>query len=86
MKEVLAWSKPVIVNDVGDLAEYVIPGRNGYIVDAANSREVAAAIEKACANAHTMRDACVASMVAYDEGVVNGMVAGYIFDVAACAK
>ena len=26
MKEVLACGKPVVVNDVGDLAEYVIPG------------------------------------------------------------
>ena len=68
VKEVLAWSKPVIVNDVGDLAEYVIPGRNGYIVDAANSREVAATIENACANAHSMREACIASMELYDEG------------------
>jgi glycosyltransferase involved in cell wall biosynthesis len=33
-QEVLACGKPVIVNDAGDLAEYVIPGRNGYIVDA----------------------------------------------------
>ena len=74
MKEVLAWSKPVIVNDVGDLAEYVIPGRNGYIVDPDNSRKVAAAIEKACANAYTMRDACIASMVPYDEGVINGII------------
>ncbi len=49
MKEVLACGKPVVVNDVGDLAEYVVPGRNGCIVDAANSREVAAAIEAACA-------------------------------------
>ena len=67
------------MNDVGDLAECVIPGRNGYIVDPANSREVAAAIEKACANAHTMRDACIASMVPYDEGVINGVVVKYIF-------
>ena len=79
MKEVLACGKPVIVNEVGDLAEYVIPGRNGYIVDPNNSREVAAAIENACANSHTMRDACIASMEPYDEGVVNGMVVGYLF-------
>ena len=76
----MACGKPVVVNDVGDLAEYVVPGRNGYIVDAANSREVAAAIDNACANSHSMRDACIASMEPYDEGVVNGMVVGYIFD------
>ena len=75
----LACDKPVIVNDVGDLAEYVVPGRNGYIVDPANSREVAAAIEAACANSHSMRDACVASMEPYDEGVINGVVVKYIF-------
>ena len=78
----LACDKPVIVNDVGDLAEYVVPGRNGYIVDPANSREVAAAIEAACANSHSMRDACVASMEPYDEGVINGMVVEYILDGA----
>jgi hypothetical protein len=33
-----------------------------------------------------MCEACIASMVPFDEGVVNGMVVGYIFDVAACAK
>ena len=76
----MACGKPVIVNDAGDLAEYVIPGRNGYIVDPANSREVATAIDNACANSHSMRDACIASMEPYDEGVVNGMVVGYIFD------
>ena len=63
MKEVLACGKPVIVNDVGDLAEYFIPGRNGYIVDPANSREVATAIVNAFANGHTMRKACITSMV-----------------------
>ena len=76
----MACGKSVIVNDAGDLAEYVVPGRNGYIVDAANSREVAAAIEKACANAYSMREACIASMVPYDEGVINGMVVKYVFD------
>ena len=75
----MACGKPVIVNDAGDLAEYVIPGRNGYIVDPANSREVAAAIENACANGHSMREACVASMEPYDEGVVNAMIVKQIF-------
>jgi glycosyltransferase involved in cell wall biosynthesis len=75
----MACGKPVIVNDAGDLAEYVIPGRNGYIVDPANSREVATAIEAACANSHSMRDACVASMEPYDEGVVNAMIVKQIF-------
>ena len=76
----MACGKPVIVNDAGDLAEYVIPGRNGYIVDPANSREVATAIKNLCANAHSMSEACIASMEPYDEGVINGMVVGYIFD------
>jgi glycosyltransferase involved in cell wall biosynthesis len=75
----MACGKPVIVNDAGDLAEYVIPGRNGYIVDPANSREVATAIEAACANSHSMRDACVASMEPYDEGVNNAMIVKQIF-------
>jgi len=74
-----ACGKPVVVNDVGDLAEYVIPGRNGYIVDPNNSREVAAAIVSACENSGSMRGACIASMGAYEEGVVNGIVVKYIF-------
>ena len=75
----MACGKPVVVNDVGDLAEYVVPGRNGCIVDAANSREVAAAIEKAFANAHSMREACIASMEPYNEGGINAMIVKQIF-------
>ncbi|MEI6750653.1 MAG: glycosyltransferase, partial [Bacteroidota bacterium] len=47
VKEILACGKPVIVNDVGDLTEYVIDGKNGYIVNPDNHPEVAAAITKA---------------------------------------
>lgn len=79
VKEILTCGKPVIVNDVGVLAEYIIPDMNGYIVDPNNSREVAAAVEKACANAHSMREACVASMEPYDEGVINAMIVKQIF-------
>jgi len=70
----------VVVNDVGDLAEYVIPGRNGYVVDPNNSREVAAAIANACENSRSMREACIASMVPYDEAVIDGMAVGYIIN------
>jgi hypothetical protein len=40
---------------------------------------VAAAIVKACANTHSMRDACIASMVPYDEKGINAMIVKQIF-------
>jgi len=85
VKEVLACGKPVIVNDAGDLSAYVTHGQNGYIVDAGNSEEVAAAIADAFENSTNMREACVASMVPYDETMINGLVVKYIFLAAACA-
>ncbi|MFZ4523696.1 MAG: glycosyltransferase [Bacteroidales bacterium] len=81
VKEVLACGKPVIVNDVGDLSEYVIPGKNGYIVDPHNSKEVAEAILSAFENSQSMREACIASMVPYDQDVINEIVVKHIFGI-----
>jgi len=41
LKEVLACGKPVIVNDVGDMKEYIVEGKNGFIVEAGNHQQVA---------------------------------------------
>ncbi len=80
VKEVLACGKPVIVNDVGDLSDYVIPGRNGYIVNPENSREVAAAIINAFENSTNMRKACINSMLPYDESLINPEIVKLILD------
>ena len=80
VKEVLACGKPVIANDVGDLSDYVIPGRNGYIVDPENSREVAAAIINAFENSTNMRKACIKSMQPYDESLINPEIVKLILD------
>jgi glycosyltransferase involved in cell wall biosynthesis len=80
IKEVLACGKPVIVNDVGDLTDYVIHNKNGYIVDAEKSEEVAAAIANAFENSKNMRQACISSMMQYDETTINQSTVEYIFD------
>ena len=80
VKEVLACGKPVIVNDVGDLSEYVIPGKNGYIVNPANPGEVATAISNAFASSGAMHEACIASMKPYDESLINPEIIKLILD------
>ena len=74
VKEILACGKPVIVNDVGDLTAYVIQGQNGYIVDAGNGEEVAAAIANAFENSDNMQEACIKSMKPYDESLINSKI------------
>ena len=80
VKEVLACGKPVIVNDVGDLTDYVIPGKNGYIVNPFNPGEVASAILSAFANSGAMREACINSMKPYDESLINSEIVKLILD------
>lgn len=80
IKEVLACGKPVIVNDVGDLTEYIFQDKNGYIVHAENSGEVAAAIAKAFENSDKMRDECSSSMLPYEEYNINRSIANHIFE------
>ena len=72
--EILACGKPVIINDVGDLTAYVIQGQNGYIVDAGNGEEVAAAIANAFENSDNMQEACIKSMKPYDESLINSKI------------
>ncbi|MFZ4708038.1 MAG: glycosyltransferase family 4 protein [Bacteroidales bacterium] len=80
VKEILACGKPVIVNDVGDLTEYVIEGKNGYIVNPDNHPEVAAAITKAFANGDNMRESCITSMLPFDELLINQTIVNHIFN------
>ncbi len=65
---------------MGDLSEYVIPGRNGYIVNPCNPGEVAAAILSAFASSGTMREACLNSMKPYDETLINPEIVKLILD------
>ena len=78
IKEVLACGKPVIVNDVGDFSDYVVNGKNGFVVNAENSYEVAAAVEKAFKNGESMRDYCISSVLQFDEKVINQTIVNYI--------
>ena len=80
VKEVLACGKPVVVNDVGDLAEYIIPGRNGYIVNPFDPDEVATAILSAFDSSGTMREACLNSIKPYDESLINPKIVKLILD------
>ena len=62
------------------LPNYVITGKNGYMVNPANSHEVAAAIATALENSKNMREACVASMLPYDESIINREIVKLILD------
>jgi len=79
VKEVLACGKPVIVNDVGDLTEYVIQERNGYIVNPDDESEIASAILKSFENSSRMKDACAASMLPYNESIIYSKISNHIF-------
>ena len=83
IKEILACGKPVIVNDVGDLTEYVVDGKNGYIVNPDNHLEVAAAIIKVFENGNNMREYCITSMLPFDELLINQTIVNHILNCKA---
>lgn len=67
VKEFLASGKPVIVNDVGDLSDYVIHGKNGYIVHSQAMQSVSQAMKDIWLNYNRMRASARESMFPYDD-------------------
>lgn len=74
VKEFLACGKPVIVNDVGDLRDYVFHGENGYIVHSQDIQSVAQAMKDMLLNAHLMKESARESMMPYDDQLVYQQV------------
>jgi len=67
IKEFLASGKPVIVNDVGDITDYVKDGVNGYIVDPKRPVSIENAMQVIIDKSQDMSSACRESMLPYDE-------------------
>lgn len=67
IKEMLACGKPVVVNNVGDLSDYIVNNRTGYIVEAGNHQQVTNAILKAVSNSESMADSCIETSKNYDD-------------------
>jgi glycosyltransferase involved in cell wall biosynthesis len=70
VKEFLACGKPVIVNDVGDLSQYVHNGVNGFIVDPVESQIIANAINEITRCGSKMAQDCRASMQQYEQDLI----------------
>lgn len=81
VKELLAGGKPVIVNDVGDLSDYILNDKTGYIVQAANHHQVADAIVKAVENCEKMAFSCVEMSKKYDETYINEQILNTILQI-----
>lgn len=78
VKEILACGKPVIVNDVGDVKDYIIPGKTGFIVSPDNPGEVADAIVQAITKSTEMAQQCQASAALFDENLINQQILNLI--------
>lgn len=78
VKEILACGKPVIVNNVGDVCDYILEGKTGYIVDPFNHVQVAETIVRALDNAKKMSESCVGIARKYDETIINEKILNLI--------
>jgi glycosyltransferase involved in cell wall biosynthesis len=67
VKEFLAYAKPVIVNNVGDITDYVKDGINGYIVDPKNLQSITNALHKIMLTNKRMSVAAIESVIPYEE-------------------
>jgi len=74
IKEFLAAGKPVLVNIVGDIDQYVVEGVNGFIIDLKNPESFRLAVEKIMKSGKGMVSACVESMLPYDQDKIYHMV------------
>jgi glycosyltransferase involved in cell wall biosynthesis len=81
VKEMLSCGKPMIVNDVGDLSDYILNDKSGYIVRVANHHQVADAIVKAVENCEKMAFSCVEMSKKYNEKRVNKQILNSILQI-----
>jgi glycosyltransferase involved in cell wall biosynthesis len=59
VKECLACGVPVLVNHVGDVEDYIIPGKTGYITGTANPADLAANMIRLIDDSGQMKDECI---------------------------
>jgi glycosyltransferase involved in cell wall biosynthesis len=59
VKECLACGIPVLVNDVGDLRDYILPDQTGYIIDPVTEQNIADHIILILQNSARMRNECI---------------------------
>lgn len=78
VKEILASGKPVVVNDVGDLKDYITHGKNGYFVNPDDHQEVSKAMMDAVFNSSDMKEYCISSMSDFTESNINERVLSLI--------
>lgn len=81
VKEFLACGKPAIVNDVGDLSDYVVHGRNGFMVNPQQPESVANAMMEIVLKAPQMKAACRESMLPYDDQIIYRQVLDTLLQV-----
>lgn len=74
LKESLACGVPVIVNNVGDVEDYVVSGLTGAIVDSDSNDDVAKAMILVTANAPSMTNACREIVLQYNEDSIHARV------------
>lgn len=74
IKEFLASGKPVIVNNVGDVSQYVTDEVNGYIVDPEQIDSIKQAMISIINNAEKMSKDCRESVLPYNEKIIYSQV------------
>lgn len=65
VKESLACGIPVIANDVGDIPDVIVDGRNGYITKNESIEELASKMSMGLQKANRMKEYCIESIQIY---------------------
>lgn len=81
VKEMLACGKPVIVNNVGDVKEYIHDGITGYVVDPENFQQVAEKILDLLTNPAKFAENTSIITAKYSEMTVNKKVLACISNI-----
>ena len=78
VKEFLACGVPVVANAVGDLAEYIVDGKTGKIVNADDLTSVAEGIKEVITAAPSMKSQCREMMKPFDTSCINPSLLSYL--------
>lgn len=81
VKEYLSCGIPVIVNDVGDVKDYIVPGRTGEVVDPDSKEGVANAIVDLLKKNTQMKQDCREMVLKYDGEWINEKIFKYIYTI-----
>ena len=80
VKEFLACGKPVIVNNVGDVADYIIDGKTGQIVDPELPENIANAILDITKNSDLLTENCLQIATQYDNNFLFETIYAHLLD------